>query len=252
MDISETIFKIQKFCIHDGPGIRTTLFFQGCPLSCVWCHNPESQPFNKQNGSPPALEKMADYLIKEVEKDRVFYDQSKGGVTFSGGEPLCHPDLVSLLAERCKDGMIHTCLDTSGYAPLKVFAKVINAVDLVLFDVKLLNDALHLKYTGCPSGPVLENLRFLSQTGQKVLIRFPMIPGITDTPDNLKAVIRYLLENTEFKKIHILPFHSIAAGKYQRLGIPNPAENIPVPDKEDIAQVAGLFAQNGFDVKIGG
>ncbi len=154
MKFDPFIFKIQKYSIHDGPGIRTTLFFQGCPLNCHWCHNPESQK-NHSLKSAEQVAKVAVQLIEEIKKDLIFYDESGGGVTFSGGEPLSQPQLLELLIDGCKKREIHTCIDTSGFGLSDTLIKLAQEVDLILYDIKLIEDADHMKFAGKPVSIIL-------------------------------------------------------------------------------------------------
>nr|NJM02753.1 glycyl-radical enzyme activating protein [Desulfobacula sp.] len=245
------IFKIQRYSIHDGPGIRTTLFFQGCPLHCPWCHNPESQ---KMPGKIRAEETdaLVSGLMAEIEKDRIFYDDSGGGVTFSGGEPLSRPDLLFRLLDQCREREIHTCVDTSGYADAKYFSGLAEKADLILYDIKLMDAQAHEALMGKPVFPVLENLRRLSDQKARVWMRFPLIPGMTDTEANIDAVMSFLEKDTVFRKIHILPFHKAGEGKYAALKLENPMAEINPPSPERVAEVKAEFESRGFQVIIGG
>jgi len=245
------IFKIQKCSIHDGPGIRTTLFFQGCPLSCRWCHNPESQtmPLNVNAGD---MDTLAVSLMEEIEKDLIFYDDSGGGVSFSGGEPLCQPGLLSKLLDLCREKEIHTCLDTSGYGDVKTLLKAAEKVDLILYDIKLIHEKAHKKYTGKTNLPVLDNLKQLSKQRTNVRLRFPLIPQMTDTDENIAGIIAFLKENTIYRDIHILPFHKTGEGKYTSLNIKNYLKDIQVPSKERVLKVKEQFDSRGFSVTVGG
>jgi len=152
---NDPIFKIQRYSIHDGPGIRTTLFFQGCPLRCPWCHNPESQ---KMPGKIQAeeMDGLVSRLMAEIEKDRIFYDESGGGATFSGGEPLSRPDLLFRLLDLCREREIHTCVDTSGYADAKFLSGLSEKANLILYDIKLMDARAHEVLIGKPVFPVLD------------------------------------------------------------------------------------------------
>lgn len=246
--ISDHVFRIQRYAIHDGPGIRTTLFFRGCPLACKWCHNPESQAPGPA-GTPPDLISL---LLDEIEKDRIFYDESGGGVTFSGGEPLGRPDLLMPLARACRERQIHTCLDTSGFAPFDTIAAAAAVCDRVLFDIKILDSRAHQRHTGRPADPVLDNLRRLSETGVDLKLRFPLIPTLTDTDENIDGIIEFLLRETRFRDIHILPFHRTGEGKYDRLNMTNHLTDIPTPDRERVDAVGRQFSAGGFTTIIGG
>ncbi|MCD4677543.1 MAG: radical SAM protein, partial [Desulfobacula sp.] len=203
---NQLVFKIQKYSIHDGPGIRTTLFFQGCPLSCLWCHNPESQakPL-KTKGED--IDKVAADLMEEIEKDLIFYDDSGGGVTFSGGEPLSQPQLLFKLLDLCREKQIHTCLDTSGYCDTKTLLKAAEKSDLILYDIKLADETAHKKHTGKSVALVLNKLKQLSKQRTNIRLRFPLMPGMTDMNENIGGIVALLKENTSYREIHILPFH---------------------------------------------
>ena len=257
-DLSPWIFRIQRFSIHDGPGIRTTLFFQGCPLTCLWCHNPESQAMPVAGSSrildpsqamPPDL---VPKIMAAIEKDLIFYDDSGGGVTFSGGEPLCRPDLVMALAARCREKQIHTCLDTSGAVPWQVLEKAAKAVDLILYDIKAVDPDLHTRLTGRTSAQILENLERLSRDKCPVVLRYPFIPGCTDSLETQAALGDFLVKNTRFRRLHILPFHPTAAGKYTALGKDDPMAGTAPPEAEAIETAARRFRTLGFETHIGG
>lgn len=249
--ISPFIFKVQKFSIHDGPGIRTTLFFKGCPLTCAWCHNPESQAMPKQLESVD-IEAVAVILMAEIEKDRIFYDESCGGVTFSGGEPLSQPDLLLMLAEKCRRQGIHTCLDTCGAAPFDTLATACEKVDLTLYDIKLMENKDHLAMTGQGNSNILENLVRLSEMKVPLLLRMPLIPGMTDTRNNINGLISFVKKNTIYRDIHVLPFHRAAEGKYETLGLKNSFKNIAVPSKDQVTRAVSMFESEGFNVTTGG
>ena len=199
------IFNIQRFAIHDGPGIRTTVFFKGCPLRCWWCHNPESHKIlpekfdgcNLRRGFDHSFsmskdeigkEISVDELMSEIVKDRVFYEESGGGVTFSGGEPLMQDKFLIESLKKCNTLGIHSAVDTSGYTSEGVIDRVSNYADLFLYDLKLMNDDVHQKYTGVSNQIILKNLIELDQLGKKIVIRIPIVPEITDTNENLFAI----------------------------------------------------------------
>ncbi|MCK5303634.1 MAG: radical SAM protein, partial [Candidatus Heimdallarchaeota archaeon] len=173
------IFDIKHFAVHDGPGIRTTVFFKGCPLSCWWCHNPESKNPNPEERESPSKilseaskkcgkdivgrEVQVSEVIEELLKDVIFYDESGGGVTFSGGEPLMQVDFLSSLLKECKKNGVHTCIDTSGYTPRQIIDAVVKNVDLFLYDLKLMNNKEHEKYTGIGNEIIMQNLEYLCE-----------------------------------------------------------------------------------------
>ena len=301
-ELQGLIFDIRKFSVHDGPGIRTTVFFKGCPLSCWWCHNPESQSasqevmlwdsrcircgacipncpldaIDRDNGqvvtdraacivcsscmdacAADAREvvgrKMTvDEVMREIERDLPFYDESGGGVTFSGGEPLAQRAFLSELLKRCKALGIHTTLDTSGYTPWKVLDRVRGDVDLFLFDLKLMDDSRHREFTGVPNGLILHNLQALSEHGHRIIVRVPVIPGITDDDDNLRRVALFTSQLPNLERVDILPFHDAANGKYERLGKTNRMPEIQSPSGERMQAIAGMLEAHHLIVKIGG
>ncbi len=245
------VFKIQRYSIHDGPGIRTTIFFQGCPLSCPWCHNPESQKMPGKMALKD-MDMIVAEIMEEIEKDIIFYDDSGGGVTFSGGEPLSQPELLLRLLDKSREKEIHTCLDTSGYADPNLLLKVQEKTDLVLYDIKLVGEAAHKAVTGKPVFPVLNNLKQLSERKANVSIRFPLIPEITDTKENINSMIFFLINHTCFRDIHILPFHRAGEGKYAALNMKNHMENKKPPSEIRVVELKTQFEAHGFNVTLGG
>ncbi len=249
---SALVFDIKHYAINDGPGIRTTLFFQGCPLACAWCHNPESQAQTDLGSGPDCQPAdLTTNLIKEIEKDLIFYDES-GGATFSGGEPLTQPGLLMELLMACREREIHTCLDTSGHAPLDTLTSAARLADLILYDIKAVDSELHQTITGKPSDLILENLKHLSDQGVPVILRFPLIPSMTDTKENIHQVIEFLVQETRFRQIHILPFHNTGAGKYEILDMTNTLKDIKPPSRDRVEAAARQFVQSGFDTHMGG
>lgn len=264
------IFDIRRFGVHDGPGIRTTVFFKGCPMHCWWCHNPESQDFRCEESvrnlvlSGGRFKRSeitgkfmtADEVLREVERDRIFYDESGGGVTFSGGEPLMQETFLLELIMECRKKGIHTAIDTAGYSTIQTMQRIADHTDLFLYDLKLMDDSLHYHYTGVSNKPVLENLIYLSETGRKVILRFPVIPGITDLPENILAIKEFLLTVRNgieiFAGIDLLPYHSIAREKYRRFGKSNKLDGLPNPTQNDLLGLKKEFEALGLKVKIGG
>ena len=259
---SGIIFKIKKYAIHDGSGIRTTIFLKGCPLDCWWCHNPEGKMPNPQvmktdnslgGRSEVVGKKMSvDEVIFEIEKDIIFYDESQGGVTFSGGEPLLQAQFLLAMLKACRAKEIHTVVDTSGYAPAEIFVEICNMIDLVLFDLKLMDDEMHRRYTGVSNKTILKNLETLSGFNTPHHIRFPLIPGITDTDENVLSVAEFVRALGSVSRIDILPMHRIADGKYQRLDMQNKMANKQPPSPDEIATKKRQFEELGFSVIIGG
>ena len=296
-----TIINIQKYSIHDGPGIRTTVFFKGCPLNCLWCHNPESQNPSpeimffeerctgcgscvkvctskaiKFIGGSPVIDtckcnlcgKCSDlclsnarelvgkditvkHLMSEIVKDEVFYEESNGGVTFSGGEPLMYADYLVNVLKFCKDKNIHTTIDTSGYATFEQFEKIIDKVDLILFDIKHMNNEKHLEYTGVSNTVILENLKVLSERGSNIYIRMPIIAGINDDDENIDKAVDFL-SKLNIIQVNLLPYHKMGMDKYRRLNMQYKLSGEETPTEEVMNQIAEKFKKAGIKIKIGG
>jgi pyruvate formate lyase activating enzyme len=259
------VFDIRRYSIHDGPGIRTTVFFKGCPLRCVWCHNPESQEGRvDQIAVQKVLDGMcfekklavgswqsAGEVMEELEKDAVFFEESGGGVTFSGGEPLMQPDALRKLLELCRERNYHTAIDTCGYADPVAMNSLINLAHLWLFDLKLIDESKHLQYTGVSNKLILKNLETLAIARKEVIIRFPVIPGITDGDDNLEAVANLILK-LGLKKIDLLAYHTIAKDKYRRLGKDYGLSSVEKPTEIKMDGIMNFFRKKGFIVNVGG
>lgn len=246
------IFDIKRFAVHDGPGVRTTVFFKGCPLKCAWCHNPESilpekefMPRERRVGDVVIADSeqvgydiSADELFVEILKDRVFMEESGGGVTFSGGEPLMQPEFLHQILKKCHDAGLHTVVDTSGYASTNVFERVASHTDLFLYDLKLFNDNQHRRYTGVSNSIILKNLEWLLTNNYSVRVRIPIVPDVTATHDNLRRIAGYLSGlGFPFSKVDLLPFHTTAGHKYERLHLKNEFAGIPSVSKEVIANI---------------
>jgi len=260
------IFDIKRFAIHDGPGIRTTVFLKGCPLDCWWCANPEGQ--EKKPEEIISLFQLEDseecikdiigeeisthQVMEEILKDRVFYEESNGGVTFSGGEPLMQPDFLFSLLVACKQEGLHTTLDTSGYAPQALFEKIIDYVDLYLFDIKLLDEEKHLKYTGVGTKIIHQNLKYILEKGKHVIIRIPIIPNITEKTENIDEIGKYLSELKSIKRVDILPYNKMSERKYSRLEKPYKLNNTDTPSDERMNAIMMQLESFGLHVKIGG
>jgi len=261
-----TIFDIKRFAIHDGPGIRTTVFLKGCPLKCPWCQNPEGQnpdpeaairaiPVEEGTGAntDETMGRVVDVkeVMGEIEKDILFYDESGGGVTFSGGEPLAQPEFLEALLNKCKESNLHTCLDTCGYAPPEVFASFADKIDLFLYDLKLMDDRQHQKYTGVSNRLILDNLKALDEPGRRVIVRFLVIPGITDTKENVSAAANFVASLKTLKDVSLLPYHRIASEKYKRLRRKNEMEDVPPPSEKAMRSVQARFESRGIKITIG-
>jgi pyruvate formate lyase activating enzyme len=299
---SGIIFDIRRFSIHDGPGIRTTVFFKGCPLNCWWCHNPESQALGRERiyreercvrcgacvkacgqgaisfdgdvvltdaGKCTLCGACVDVcyseareilgremtvaeLLAEIERDVAFYDESGGGLTVSGGEPLMQPDFLLALLRACREHEIHTVLDTCGFATWDTVDRIRSYVDLFLYDIKLMDDALHHKFTGVSNELILSNLLSLSEAGHNIVLRLPVIPGMNDDDGNLHTIGDFAAALAGVDRVDILPYHHTAVAKYERLHRPYGLREVRPPSDGTMTRVASILRGYDLQVKIGG
>lgn len=240
------IFDIKRFAVHDGPGIRTTIFFHGCPLSCWWCHNPECNAINHTKTKQYSVIQ----LIEEVKKDQLFFEESGGGITFSGGEPMQQKDFLFEVAHKLKQQGFHLTLDTSGYFHPSSCESICQLFDLVLFDIKHMDAALHKKNTGIPNHTLLTNLNTLHQMGCHIRLRYPYIPSINADANNISLLKELALKLS--LPVDILPYHKTAKHKYLSLHLPYRMEGIQQPDPQTLNSVLHDFQQSGITSKLGG
>lgn len=298
--ITGMIFDIKRYAIHDGPGIRTTLFFKGCPLHCWWCHNPEGQSFDPElmiwpercincrtcvsacpnsavstaNGSivtdrskckacgvcaekcPANAREIVgkkfsvDGLMQEAEKDVPFYDESGGGITISGGEPLAQPMFLNAFSSACKKEGIHVALDTNGYAKTEIVMKVSRNVDLFLYDLKVMDDKKHKLHTGVSNKLILKNLKRLDSLGKRIIVRFPLIPSVNSDEENVRSMSDFVSRLKNVEEIDILPYHRLGVEKAKRLG--KTAKSFKNLSNEMVENIAKELKSFGLKVKIGG
>lgn len=260
------IFDIKHFAVHDGPGIRQTIFFKGCPLNCWWCHNPESQEadpekcikINKLEGKEFKKEITVGYktsvdkLFETISGDKIFFEESEGGVTFSGGEPLMQAKFLFEIIKKCKLNGIHTCIDTTGYASIKTIEKIAEVADLFLFDIKLIDNVSHQKYTGIPVYEILRNLKWLDENKKNVILRFPVIPEITNTEKNISEIKSFIKSLKNINRINLLPYHNISNGKYERFKKVNKMKDTSPLSDHEMESLKSEFEEIGFKVGIGG
>ena len=300
------IFNIQKFSTHDGDGVRTTIFFKGCPLRCMWCHNPESQHYYKElifhqhkctacgrcvakckQGANSIVdgkivfdrsrctacgvctdwcitearelagkEYTVDALVKEAMTDKIFYEQSGGGVTLSGGEVMAsqHMDYVEEVCRRLHENGVSIFIDTSGYTDYKNLKRILPYVDVFLYDIKVMDPEDHKKYIGVDNSLILENLKKLSDEGAGLYIRLPIIQQVNATDEHIESVIHFLKENNiHARQVNLLPYHDIGKGKYASLDMEYHDDEMSVPVSELMEHFKSMFEEQGFNkVNIGG
>ncbi|WP_122643702.1 trans-4-hydroxy-L-proline dehydratase activase [Luxibacter massiliensis] len=299
------ITDIQKYSIHDGDGIRTTVFFKGCHLRCTWCHNPETQSYTKElscdeekctgcgncAGACPlgavsiragkaftdrdkcmvcgkctdacnlnlrevtGREYSVDELVKELKKDEMFYEESGGGVTLSGGEVMtADMDFVEALVKKLHRLGISVTIDTCGQAPYENYERILPYIETFLYDIKTIDQAVHRQYMGAGNGQILENLEKLSRAGAHIYIRIPVVKEVNGSQRAMQEIIKWLQEKQICAaRVNLLPYHNTGSGKYPKIGRCYEGADLHAPDKEEMEHFVELFQKAGFqNVKIGG
>lgn len=249
------VFNIKKFSLHDGPGIRTTVFLRGCPLNCWWCHNPESfREFDETKGCTPAKIKLYSgvELFEELYKDLPFYEESGGGVTFSGGEPLLHSRFLSSILNKLHETDIHSAIDTSGYIEPEKFIQLAKKTDLVLFDLKVADPAEHKKYTGVSNELIHQNFFQLYKNMINTFVRIPLIPGITDNEVNLLKLKELIIQNKAVKQVDLLPYNEFADSKYKRLNMNHQIMGLKKQSDEKLEYIKNIFSNLPVKVTLRG
>jgi pyruvate formate lyase activating enzyme len=296
------VFDIKKYSIHDGPGIRTTVFLKGCGLRCWWCHNPESQQRRPQLMLHPARciacgacmvdcpqgaiqqgtdgyvtdrnrcvscgecvaacyadarelvgrEMTVQQVMQEVRRDTAFFDESAGGVTFSGGEPLLQADFLLDLLKTCKAEDLHTVVDTCGYASTVDLDRVRGDVDLFLYDLKVMDSERHRQVTGVDNRRILENLVHLAQHGHRIVVRMPIIPGINDDDANIRQTAQFISGLPSVERVDLLAYHKIGSDKHERLGRIDPMPETQPPSEARMMAIKATIGAFGLEVRVGG
>lgn len=297
------VFDIKRYSIHDGPGIRTTVFLKGCSLRCLWCHNPESVEVGpelmhwpgrctrcyacieacpkgaiaKDAAGAVVIDRKAcdlcgkcaeaclydamqmvgremsvEEVLSEVEKDKIFYDQSGGGVTLSGGDPFVQSAFAEALLDGCRSRGIPAAVDTAGFSRNGVLDRVASKAGLILYDLKCMDDARHKELTGVSNVPIIENLKRLAAGPTEVWVRIPLVSGVNDDDENVRRTIALLKSLKTIKKVGILPYHSGGLEKARRIGRESHFRKFETPSEERIAAVEAAFREAGFEVRRGG
>jgi pyruvate formate lyase activating enzyme len=301
--VTGRIFDIKRYSIHDGPGIRTTVFLKGCSLRCLWCHNPESVDPGPElmhwpgrcsrcyacieacpkgaiakdaAGAVVIDRKVCDLcgkcaeaclydamqmvgretsvedVLAEVEKDRVFYEQSGGGVTLSGGDPFAQAAFAEALLDGCRSRGIRTAVDTAGFSKNDVLDRLASKTDLILYDLKCMDDARHKELTGVSNVSIIDNLKRLAAGRTEVWVRIPLVAGVNVDDDNIRRTIAFLSSLKTIRRVGILPYHSGGLEKARRIGRENNFRKFETPSEERIAAVETAFREAGFEVRRGG
>lgn len=280
------VFNIQKCSIHDGPGIRTTVFLKGCPLRCQWCANPESQNIEPEvvsffarcikcnkcmlvcpldcisnNESRYEINKNVctncgmcadicfaeskqiigkemtpEEVLKEILKDKMYFANSKGGVTFSGGEPIIQPYFLAEITKKCHDNQISVAVETCGYGDYDLFSPALDYIDLIYFDLKHTDDEVHKKLTGLSNEIILENLKKINSHGMEIILRVAIIPGYNDQKENLLEVARIALKTHNVKAVELMPYHNLGESKYNSLGRNYELKDVKLPEHLELVE----------------
>lgn len=279
------IFNIQKCSIHDGDGLRTLVFFKGCPLRCPWCSNPESQSYGPEIIESPSKcigcglcrdrcpqraiagtgkidrtkcpenctvctdicyaeakriagkEYTIDELFDEIKKDFIFYEMKGGGVTFSGGEPLTHGKYLKEIAQKCKKNRINVVVESCGYSPFAEFEGALSYIDAMFMDIKIIDSALHKKITGAGNELILDNIKKISEFGIPITIRTPVIPGYTDSVENITGIAEFITMLPAVREYELLVYHNLGESKYASLGKKYELAGVEPPSDEQMRQL---------------
>ena len=258
LDVKGRIFDIQRYSIHDGGGIRTIVFLKGCPLRCKWCCNPEGQHYNVEKMTLGGKEKIVGQdvtvgeIIDIVEKDRIYYRRSGGGLTLSGGESLTQPDFAVALLKTAKERGINTAMESTGFADFSVISRYLPYLDLYLMDIKHMNSAKHKEFTSQPNELILENAKKITDAGARLIVRTPVIPTFNATKEEIGEIARFASSLKGVTQMHILPYHRIGTDKYKGLNRDYSLTGIEPPSKELMNELLEVVNSYGLKGQIGG
>ena len=258
LDVKGRIFDIQRYSIHDGGGIRTIVFLKGCPLRCKWCCNPEGQHYNVEKMTLGGKEKIVGQdvtvgeIIDIIERDRIYYRRSGGGLTLSGGESLTQPDFAVALLKTAKERGINTAMESTGFADFSVISRYLPYLDLYLMDIKHMNSAKHKEFTSQPNELILENARKITDAGTRLIVRTPVIPTFNATKEEIGEIAKFASSLKGVTQMHILPYHRIGTDKYKGLGRDYSLTGIEPPSKELMNELLEVVNSYGLKGQIGG
>ena len=261
-----TVFHTRSFSVHDGPGIRKAIFLKGCPLRCMWCHNPESYRFEVEaiqstqkvgdksfsQTQTVGYETTVEDVMRGIRDDIPFFEESGGGVTLTGGEPLAQPEFAIELLRACNTEGIHTAVDTCGHAPSEVVEQSFSFTNVYLFDLKIADNEKHKQFTGKGNKLIFENLRLLSEAGKDLIIRIPLVEGITDTPDNIDSLQSIIACTNGVSRIDLLPYHSLAKHKFSKQGKEYSLAEMGNYPKQKAQEIACSFEGLAPVISVGG
>lgn len=252
------IFDVQKFSVHDGPGVRTIIFLKGCFLRCRWCCNPESQRHEIEKMVMNGKEKIVgrDVTVAEVmeiiEQDRIYYRRSGGGVTLSGGECLAQPDFAAAILQACHDRGINTAIESTGFASFDKIEKLLPNLDLYLMDIKHTDSEKHKKYTTQPNELILENARKIAKSGVELIIRVPVIPGFNCSKEEIASIAKFAKSLETVRELHLLPYHRLGEPKYEGLGRTYAMKGVGSIPAEHMELLKKTVENEGLKCQIGG
>lgn len=257
-DVKGRIFDIQRFSVHDGPGIRTIVFLKGCFLRCKWCCNPESQNFEIEEMEFGGKKKIVgrDVTVREiidiVKRDMQYYRRSGGGVTLSGGESLGQPEFASALLQACNENGINTAMESTGFADFSTIEKYLPYLDHYLMDIKHTDSAKHEKFTGRPNELILENAKKIAEKAKNLVIRVPVIPTFNDKEDEILSIAKFAESLPNVKELHLLPYHQFGMDKYKGLGREYELKDLVPPTAEKMQSLLKVAQTTRLHCQIGG
>lgn len=257
-EVKGRIFDIQKYSIHDGPGIRTIIFLKGCILRCKWCCNPESQEYEVQTMMENGKEKIigrdvtVEEVMREIRKDSMYYRKSGGGVTLSGGEVLCQPEFAKAIFQACQEEGFSTAIETAASVEFSIIQTLLPYIDYVLMDIKHVDGRKHKEFTGKDNQIILENARRIAESGANVTVRVPVIPSFNHTKEEISKIAEFASTLPGVQELHLLPYHNFGSGKYEALGRGYAMAGIPMLEDDYMEELLQTAQESGLRCQIGG